>query len=48
MILLKKLFTPVNSIDPEEAREYLASRAEGTYTILDVHQPGLMEGGFKP
>jgi len=39
MIQLRKLFTPVNSMDPEEAREYLASHPEGAYTLLDVRQP---------
>jgi rhodanese-related sulfurtransferase/rubrerythrin len=39
MIQLRKLFTPVSSMDPEEAREYLASHPEGAYTLLDVRQP---------
>jgi len=39
LIQLRKLFTPVESMDPEEAREYLASHPEGSYTLLDVRQP---------
>jgi rhodanese-related sulfurtransferase/rubrerythrin len=37
---VKKLFTPVTSMDPEEAKAYIAGHPEGTYTILDVRQPG--------
>ncbi len=39
MILLKKLFTPVDSMDAAEAREYLAAHPEGAFTLLDVRQP---------
>lgn len=39
MIQLKKLFTPVESMDAEKAREYLASHPEGAFTLLDVRQP---------
>jgi hypothetical protein len=40
MVMLKKLFTPVSSMDAEEARQYMAKRPEGSYVILDVRQPG--------
>jgi sulfur-carrier protein adenylyltransferase/sulfurtransferase len=40
MMQLKKLFTPVASMEAEEARTYMATHAEGTYLILDVRQPG--------
>ncbi len=43
MIQLKKLFTPEASLDPDEARKYLASHGEGTFTLLDVRQPGEYE-----
>src|SRR4030065_695654 len=43
MILLKKLFTPVESMDADAARKYLASHPEGTFTLLDVRQPGEYE-----
>lgn len=39
MIRLKKLFSPVDSLDAEKARAYMAEHPEGTYTILDVRQP---------
>ena len=37
---LKKLFTPVSSLDAEEAKAFMARRREGEYTLLDVRQPG--------
>ncbi|MGB6064473.1 MAG: rhodanese-like domain-containing protein [Desulfomonilaceae bacterium] len=37
---LKKLFTPVESIDADQLRAYLAEHKEGTFTLLDVRQPG--------
>ena len=40
MMQLKKLFTPVSSLDAEEARWFMAQRREGEYTLLDVRQPG--------
>jgi len=39
MISLKKLFTPVKSIDAEEAKKFMAEHKEGAYTLLDVRQP---------
>lgn len=48
MILLKKLFTPVESLDAEEARAYLASRPEGNFTLLDVRQPWEYEAEHIP
>jgi len=43
MISLKKLFTPVKSVNSEEAKNFMAGHAEGTYTLLDVRQPGEYE-----
>jgi rhodanese-related sulfurtransferase/rubrerythrin len=43
MIMLKKLFTPVTSLDAEEARQYMAEHPEGSYVLLDVRQPGEYE-----
>ena len=40
MIRLKQLFTPVKSMDTEEAKEYIKEHKEGTFTLLDVRQPG--------
>ena len=39
MIQLKKLFSPVPSLDPDEVRGFMAKHKEGTYTLLDVRQP---------
>jgi rhodanese-related sulfurtransferase/rubrerythrin len=40
MMQLKKLFTPVGSLDADEAKAYMAGHGEGDYTLLDVRQPG--------
>jgi len=40
MIQLRKMFTPVSSLDPEEARKYLAEHPADSFTLLDVRQPG--------
>ena len=34
MMQLKKLFTPVSSLDADEAKAYMAGRREGDYTKL--------------
>ena len=44
----KQLFTPVQSIEPDQAREFMARRPEGTYTLLDVRQPGEYEQEHLP
>ncbi len=48
MISLKKLFTPVKSINTEEAKRFIAEHEEGTYTLLDVRQLGEYEGEHIP
>ena len=48
MISLKKLFTPVKSINSEEAKRVMAEHEEGAYTLLDVRQPGEYEGEHIP
>jgi rhodanese-related sulfurtransferase/rubrerythrin len=48
MISLKKLFTPVKSIDSEEAKKFMAENEEGAYILLDVRQPGEYEGEHIP
>jgi rhodanese-related sulfurtransferase len=35
-----KLFKPVKAIEPEEAKVLMAGWPEGSYTLLDVRQPG--------
>ena len=35
--------TPVQSMETEEAKAYIADHREGTFTLLDVRQPGEYE-----
>jgi len=39
----KQFLTPVQSMDTEEAKAFMAQYKEGTYTLLDVRQPGEYE-----
>lgn len=39
----KLFFTPAKSIDADEARSYVSTHQEVTYTLLDVRQPGEYE-----
>ena len=39
----KQFFTPTRSMETEEARAYITGHKEGTYTLLDVRQPGEYE-----
>lgn len=48
MIKIKRLFTPVQSMDAKEARQYMAEHEEGSYRLLDVRQPGEYEKGHIP
>ncbi len=48
MMELKKLFTPVSSMDADEARDYMAAHREDDYTLLDVRQPGEYEEAHFP
>ncbi len=48
MIALKKLFTPVKSLDADETKTLIAEQAEGAYTLLDVRQPGEYESEHIP
>ncbi len=41
----KKLFTPVESFTPDEARDFINRNQQGTYTLLDVRQPKEYEDG---
>ena len=36
----KQFLMPVRSMDTEEARDYMSRHREGTFTVLDVRQPG--------
>ena len=39
----KEFLTPVKSMETQEARSYMAEHKEGTFTLLDVRQPGEYE-----
>jgi len=39
----KQFLIPVKSIDTEVARTYLKEHREGSFTLLDVRQPGEYE-----
>ena len=43
MMRWKQLLTPVRSMDTDEAKAYMAEQKEGTFTLLDVRQPGEYE-----
>lgn len=45
---IKKLFTPVKSLDAAEARAFIESRKAGTYTLLDVRQHREYESAHIP
>ena len=48
MISLKRLFTPLVSLDADQVREYIAGHPEGSYTLLDVRQPTEYKKGTHP
>jgi sulfur-carrier protein adenylyltransferase/sulfurtransferase len=39
----KQFFTPAKSLNADEARSYMKTHQEGSYTLLDVRQPGEYE-----
>ena len=43
MMRWKQFLTPVKNMDTEEARAYIDNNKEGTFTLLDVRQPGEYE-----
>ncbi len=47
-MLWKQFLTPVASMDTEEAKAYMAEHEEGTFTLLDVRQPGEYENSRIP
>ena len=44
----KQFLTPVTSMDTEEAKAYMAEHEEGSFTLLDVRQPGEYENSRIP
>ncbi|MDP6179845.1 MAG: hypothetical protein QGG48_08145 [Desulfatiglandales bacterium] len=39
----KQFLTPADSMEADEARAYMSEHEEGSYTQLDVRQPGEYE-----
>jgi rhodanese-related sulfurtransferase len=39
----RQFLTPVQSMETEKAKAYMADHREGTFTLLDVRQPGEYE-----
>ena len=39
----KEFLTPVKSMNSREAKAYMTGHREGTFTLLDVRQPGEYE-----
>ncbi len=48
MMRLKRLFTPVKSMNSEKAKTFLEKNKEGTFTLLDVRQPKEYEQAHIP
>jgi sulfur-carrier protein adenylyltransferase/sulfurtransferase len=48
MVQITKLFTPVKSMEADEARNYIATHKEGDYLILDVRQAWEYEDSHIP
>ena len=44
----KQFLTPAKNMETEEAKAYINSHKEGTFTLLDVRQPGEYEGARIP
>lgn len=44
----KQFFTPVKNMDAEEAKTYIRTHPEGSFTLLDVRQPGEYEKEHLP
>ncbi len=42
----KQFVTPVANMDADAARAFIGDHKEGTYTLLDVRQPGEYEKGY--
>ena len=44
----KEFLTPVKSINTPEARDFIEEHKEGSFTLLDVRQPGEYENSRIP
>jgi rhodanese-related sulfurtransferase len=45
---LKKYFTPAESISADQAKDYINSHPEGSFTLLDVRQHGEYDNAHIP
>jgi rhodanese-related sulfurtransferase/rubrerythrin len=48
MLSLKRLFSPVKSLSPQQANDFMGGHEEGTFTVLDVRQPAEYEEAHIP
>ena len=44
----KQFFTPVKSMNSEEAKEFMSGKTQDEFTLLDVRQPGEYEANHIP
>ena len=44
----KQFFTPVDSMNTNEAKQFIENNPQGDFTLLDVRQPGEYEAGHIP
>ncbi len=44
----KDLFSPITHMDTKQVESFIESQPEGTYTLLDVRQPGEYEKAHIP
>jgi sulfur-carrier protein adenylyltransferase/sulfurtransferase len=44
----KQLFTPAESLEASDLRTFISEQPEGSYTLLDVRQPGEYEESHIP
>jgi rhodanese-related sulfurtransferase len=44
----KQLLTPTESLEASDLRAFIAEQPEGSYTLLDVRQPGEYEESHIP
>jgi sulfur-carrier protein adenylyltransferase/sulfurtransferase len=45
---LKQMFTAAESMDAQETQKFINEHKEGTFTLLDVRQPGEYEDSHIP
>jgi sulfur-carrier protein adenylyltransferase/sulfurtransferase len=48
MFGIKQLFKPIESLETDDVKKFVENHPEGSYTLLDVRQPGEYEGEHLP